>query len=315
MNTLIAKSMESYKGLEDHLESVGIAPLDGPYGDSCRKLPMSRAIQKMSLPCFTIIFGHNCYTDVENSKTLQEACATVVRDAVLADCRLRKSMVNIVNSYNERRCMPSQLYKEMKARRREFKESLAMLKVGRLRAIAALNEMEGGLVYTKLAAAAHQMDKLFICPKDQALGGNDLPITLFKAIEGLLEDLSLPDADFWSEVRTTKWIMDAITDARKKYEALDTILPPSHQILAILSQAPNAIEGLLRFEHSLHELKFNVNESAENKHNAEGVLKTIFGVAAKVGNKIATLPQAAADSISGIERGSHDTYTAPVIDT
>ena len=122
----------------------------------------------------------------------------------------------------------------------------------------------------------------------------------------MLEDIS---PHIYEAVLSREWIAKAIVKSRATYESLDKLLPAPHVIDAIMAEAPNAIEGMIRFEYALQNIQFEVHESESNKDRINAVLSEVLGLASKVGKKLASLPQAAADVISGVHRGGFDTYT------
>ena len=166
------------------------------------------------------------------------------------------------------------------------------------------------LAVSKITAAAHQMDKLFISPKDRALGGKRLPLSLSAGIQDMLDDLD-PQNGFWDSMKSCAWIAEAIQKARAAYSSSEAVLPPQFEIEGILAKSPNPIEGMIRFGYCIKEIQLNVHESESHTDRVNAVLKEAAKLAAKVGKKLAGLPQAAADKISGINRGGFDQYGQP----
>ena len=87
------------------------------------------------------------------------------------------------------------------------------------------------------------------------------------------------------------------------------VLPAPHVLEAIMAKAPNAIEGMIRFEYAIQDIQFDAHESESKKDRINVVLTEVLGVARSVGQKLASIPQVAADAISGVHRGGFDTYT------
>ena len=156
LNTLIAlDNIKMHAILEKHLADMGIAPLDGPYCDASRKISMSKAIMQMFIPLFAVISGNNCYQCAEKSKLLQEACGELIWKAVRCDLDFRHGLSKMKLSTNADNHL--KLYREMLRLRGEFAEAITMVKVGRLRAIEAINRMETYLAVSKVNAAAHHI--------------------------------------------------------------------------------------------------------------------------------------------------------------
>ena len=91
---------------------------------------------------------------------------------------------------------------------------------------------------------------------------------------------------------------------------MDKLLPDSLTIRGIISQAGNSIEGLIRFERSLHSLQFKASETKDDRDKVTAVMDTFVKLASSAARKASAIPQAAADCISNIGRGGMDTYSA-----
>lgn len=242
MNTLIAENVGGFPELLKHLEEMGITRLDGPLSEASRKIPISKGIMKAMVPLFAVVSGVNCFVDAERSKEFQEACGALIRDAAQVDVKLRISLAKVVKAWNTGNQVSKDLHREILALRDEFAAALTVLQAGRLQAITAINGMEPNLAVSKINAAAHQMEKLFISPLDQALGGKRLPMTLFECIGGFLGELS-PQSGFHEAISSCGWIVEAIRKARDTYPALDSLLPPQYEIDAEIRKTSNSIEG------------------------------------------------------------------------
>ena len=56
-NTRIAQNMEQYPDLQRHLTDFGVTPIDGPYAEASRRLPISEGVQKYCIPLSVLLPG------------------------------------------------------------------------------------------------------------------------------------------------------------------------------------------------------------------------------------------------------------------
>ena len=120
VNTLIVQHMLLYPDLQQHLSEVGVAPIDGPYAEASRRIPISVSVHKICIPLFSIISGNNCDADLSTSRRLQEATGQLILEAVQADTQYRSGLVKAVHTYNAGQPVADDLLKELKALRIQF---------------------------------------------------------------------------------------------------------------------------------------------------------------------------------------------------
>lgn len=317
VHSLIAAEVAEYQKFLKHLQTVGVMRLENPLAEAKKKIPISLGVRKILSPIYSLILGDNCYDDLDKSLELHQAMTVAAGKCVEADIYSRIKMSESIEAFNAGTLTAQALEDAIYEARGEYAGRLSALGLARLQAIQVLNGMDPELAVAKLNMGAHYINRLFTSPLDriEVKGGMRASTVLYSTIENLLGELRSEDG-FFQQIRTCGWLSKAINKARLRYSELDAALPPSHEINSMLDSAPNSIEGMLRFSHSIAEMQKRAYENEDTAEKVDRLLGAAETLGYQITAKIKTLPQTCVDAFAGIDRRGQDQYgvTEHVVD-